>query len=188
MENPGEHLVEQYLKLIKRCDFVEYNLQTISPQGEMDVVGINSGENRIYICEVATHLETGLSYNKAGKRDNVNRFKAKFTKNIEYAKKNFQGYKCHYMLWSPIIKIPKKEDTKDNQFRDLQEIKTFFQNEFNVEVELIYNQKYLDCINELREKAKATTQEMASPIMRFLQIEEKLLVHCKKTNTREQQI
>jgi hypothetical protein len=181
MENPGEHLVGQYLKLIKKCDFVEYNLQTISPQGEVDVVGINSGENQIYICEVATHL-AGLSYNKDGKRDNVNRFKAKFSKNIEYAKQNFQGYECHYMLWSPIIRIPKKEDAKDNQYQDLQEIQAFFKKEFDVEIELIYNQKYLDCICELRKIAKDITQEMQSPIMRFLQIEEKLKFYCEKIN------
>ena len=52
----------------------------------------------------------------------------------------------------------------------------------NVELELVYNQKYQDCINELREVAKKTTQVMSSPIMRFLQIEEKLKIHCGKIN------
>ena len=28
MENPGEHIVGQYLQLVKGCDFVQYNLQT----------------------------------------------------------------------------------------------------------------------------------------------------------------
>jgi hypothetical protein len=182
MENPGEHLVGQYLRIMKNCDFVEYNLQTISPQGEIDVVGISSTQNQIYICEVATHLETGLNYQKNGEADNVERFKSKFSKSIGYAKHNFEGYECHYMLWSPIVRIPKKADAKRNQYMDLQEIKTFFQNEFNVEIELIYNQKYLDCIDELRKAAKDITQEMSSPIMRFLQIEEKLKVHCKRIN------
>ena len=39
MENPGEHLVGQYLRTMKKCDFVEYNLRTIFVQGEIDVVG-----------------------------------------------------------------------------------------------------------------------------------------------------
>ncbi|MDR1678482.1 MAG: hypothetical protein LBR81_01765 [Prevotellaceae bacterium] len=180
MENPGEHLVGQYLKLIKKCDFVEYNLQTITPQGEIDVVGINSSKKQIYICEVATHLETGLQYTKDKRPDNVNRFKAKFEKNIDYANRNFQGYQCHFMLWSPIIRIPKKEDVKNNQYQDLLEIETYFQKEFNVKIEMFYNQKYVDCIDELRKIAKDTTQEMTSPMMRFLQIEEKLKAHCKK--------
>ena len=182
MENPGEHLVGQYLKTVKNCDFVEYNLQTKFVQGEIDVVGIDSTQKQIYICEVATHLETGLQYVKNKRPNNVERFKSKFAKNIEYAKRNFREYKCHYMLWSPIIKIPKKEDSKNNQEQDLQEIKEFLHENFDIELELIYNQKYLNCINELREIAKKTTQEMSSPIMRFLQIEEKLKIHCKKTN------
>ena len=182
MENPGEHLVGQYLRTEKNCDFVEYNLQTKFIQGEIDVVGIDSAKKQIYICEVATHLETGLQYVKNNKTDNVERFISKFTKNIEYAKRNFQEYKCHFMLWSPIVKIPKKEDSTNNQERDLQEIKAFLKKEFGVELELVYNQKYLNCIEELRKTAKQTTQEMSSPIMRFLQIEEKLKIHCGKIN------
>ncbi|GIZ15811.1 hypothetical protein [Capnocytophaga catalasegens] len=86
MENAGEHLVGQYLRQIKKCDFVKYNLQTIFKLREIDVVGINSTENEIYICEVATHLETGFQYTKDKKPDNVNRFINKFEKNIEYAR------------------------------------------------------------------------------------------------------
>jgi TolB-like protein len=39
---------------------------------------------------------------------------------------------------------------------------------------LIYNKEYLDRIEELSKVAKNTTQAMSSPIMRFMQIEEKL--------------
>lgn len=180
MENPGEHLVGQYLRTIKECDFVEYNLQTIFVQGEIDVVGISSVDNQIYICEVATHLETGLLYVKNNRSNNVEKFIYKFEKNIEYAKQNFHEYTCHYMLWSPIVKIPKNNESQNNQEKDLQNIKEYLQKKHNVKLELIYNQEYLDCINELRIKAKNTTQEMTSPIMRFLQIEEKLKAHCEK--------
>lgn len=64
MEDPGEHLVGQYLREILKCDFVEYNLQIKETQGEIDVVGINSSEKEVIICEVATHLETGLQYKR----------------------------------------------------------------------------------------------------------------------------
>lgn len=127
MENAGEHLVGQYLRFVKKCGFVDYNIQTTTKQGEIDVVGIHSADKVVYICEVATHLETGLRYVKDGKPDNVNRFKAKFEKNITYAKDNFKDFKHVYMLWTPIIKIPKK-NTTHNQLRDLEEIRTFFQN------------------------------------------------------------
>lgn len=180
MENIGEHLVGQYLQEIKECDFVQYNLQTKFTQGEIDVVAINSNKKEIFICEVATHLETGLQYNKDGKTDNVNRFVTKFTKNIKYSKKNFKDYKCHFMLWSPIIKVPKKENAKINQLNDLQIIKEKILNKFDIELELIYNEKYLNCINQLRTVAKNTTSAMTSSVMRFLQIEEKLKAHIRK--------
>lgn len=182
MENTGEHLVGQYLQEIKECDFVQYNLQTKFTQGEIDVVAINSNKKEIFICEVATHLETGLQYNKNGKTDNVNRFVTKFTKNIKYSKKNFKDYKCHFMLWSPVIKVPKKENAKINQLNDLQVIKEKILNKFDIELELIYNEKYLNCINQLRTVAKNTTSAMTSSVMRFLQIEEKLKTHISKKN------
>ncbi len=180
MENIGEHLVGQYLQEIKDCDFVQYNLQTKFTQGEIDVVAINSNKREVFICEVATHLETGLQYNKNGNPDNVNRFISKFTKNIKYAKKNFKDYQCHFMLWTPIIKIPQKENTKNNQLKDLQEIKEQIFKKYGIELELIYNDEYLNCINQLREIARETTSAMTSSVMRFLQIEEKLKRHINK--------
>lgn len=174
MEDPGEQLVGEYLREIKNCDFIQYNLQTKFVQGEIDVVGINSSNNEIYFCEVATHLETGLQYTKNNQPDNVDRFIKKITKNIEYAKKNFPEYKHHFMIWTPIIKIPKSNDVKHNQKRDIEEITQEIKKKFKIDLKIVYNQEYLDCINELRLVARKTTQAMTSPIMRFLQIEEKL--------------
>ena len=148
MENAGEHIVGQYLQLIKKCDFVQYNLQTKTVQGEIDVVGINSEKREVYVCEVATHLETGLQYTK----DN----------------------NCNYMLWTPIVKIPKKDNTINNQERDIQEVVDYLKNQKGIELKVIYNKSFLDCIEELRKIALDTTQEIKSPIMRFLQIEEKI--------------
>ena len=180
MENPGEHLVGQYLREIKECDFVEYNLQTKFTQGEIDVVGIDSTKGIVYICEVATHLETGLQYVKNNKPDNVNRFVRKFTKNIEYAERNFGKYKKVFMLWTPIIRVPKKKNTKHSQVKDIQAIVSEIKKSKGVEIELVYNEKFYNCIQELREAASKTTQAMTSPIMRFLQIEEKLKKRQKK--------
>lgn len=174
MEDPGEHLVGEYLRAVKGCDFIEYNLQTKFVQGEIDVVGIDSNSNRVYICEVATHLETGLQYVKNNHPDNIDRFVSKFSKNIEYANKHFSEYQIVFMLWTPIIRIPKKVNAIHNQLRDIEAIRDEIKNKYNVEVDLVYNKRYMDCIGELRKVARITTQAMSSPIMRFLQIEEKL--------------
>jgi hypothetical protein len=180
MENPGEHFVGQYLKYIKKCDFVEYNLQTIFTQGEIDVVGINSITKQIYVCEVATHLETGLQYTKNNQPDNVKRFISKFEKNIEYVKINFKDYACVYMLWTPIIKVPKNESVKHNQLKDVEEIEIYFKEKFKINLQIIFNEAYLKCIKELRDIAVKTPQELKSPIMRFLQIEGKLKKSIKQ--------
>ena len=47
MEDPGEQLVGEYLRAVKNCDFIEYNLQTKFVQGEIDVVGIDSATFRV---------------------------------------------------------------------------------------------------------------------------------------------
>lgn len=180
MENPGEHLVGQYLHEIKKCDFVEYNLHTTHMQGEIDVVGIDSSKKTVYICEVATHLVGGLQYTKGSQPDNVNRFVKKFTKNIQYANENFKGFKKVFMLWTPIIRIPRTHNTKHNQLRDIQEIVHKIKKTTGVEIQTIYNADFLKVIQELRDVASQTTQAMNSPIMRFLQIEESLKKLLKK--------
>lgn len=174
MEDPGEHLVGQYLREVKGCDFVEFNLQTKFVQGEIDVVGINSVLNIVYICEVATHLETGLQYTKSSRPDNVNRFVRKFEKNVEYAERNFKEYTKIYMLWTPVVRIPKTDTTKHNQFKDIEKIIETVKLSKGIDIEAIYNEKFYLCIQELRRVAASTTQAMTSPIMRFIQIEEKL--------------
>ena len=183
MEDPGEQLVGEYLRAVKNCDFIEYNLQIKFVQGEIDVVGIDSNNRKIYICEVATHLETGLQYVKNNKPDNVARFLSKFSKNIKYAKKHFSEFQIVFMLWTPIIRIPKKEGTMHSQLRDIEMIKDNIKKKYDVDVELVYNEIYLNCIKDLRKAARTTTQAMSSPIMRFLQIEEKLHSILKSSNT-----
>lgn len=72
MENPGEEVVGSYLRRVLDCDFVDHNPSTKFTQGEIDVIGINSSKKIVYICEVVTHLETGVLYvGKDNRPDNV---------------------------------------------------------------------------------------------------------------------
>jgi len=181
MENLGETLVGDYLKVILGCDFVEYNLYTPDVQGEIDVVGINAEKKELYICEVATHLETGLQYvdPKLKSPDNVGRFVKKFTKNIEYANKYFPEYKKRFMLWSPIVRN-QKTGAKFNQTNDVEEIRRQMLEKFNYDVEIVCNHNYKKCFDELRAYARTETKELKSPVLRLLQIEEKLNKHLKR--------
>src|SRR4029453_5592945 len=75
--NIGEEICGEWLRHMKGCDFVQYNVRTTPVQGEIDVVGINLEKHAVYACEVAVHLVTGLQYVKANQPDNVSRLTAK---------------------------------------------------------------------------------------------------------------
>jgi len=179
MQNIGEEIVGEYLKIILGCDFIEYNFYTPGVQGEIDVVGINAAKKRLYICEVATHLITGLQYVKERQPDNVDRFVKKFKKGVEYASKYFPDYEKHFMLWSPIVKN-QGPTAKHNQTGDIQKIQALIRSKCGVEIEPIVNKDYLRCLDDLRTYARKETKELKSPVLRLMQIEEKLKAHVGK--------
>jgi hypothetical protein len=51
---------------------------------------------------------------------------------------------------------------------------------FKVDIEVISNQDYKDCMQKLRDYARRETKELKSPVLRLFQIEEKLSEHLKK--------
>jgi hypothetical protein len=180
MHNIGEAIVGAYLQHIRECEFVQYNLHTPDVQGEIDVIGINIRKRTIYVCEVAVHLITGLQYVSRERRpDNVNRFLLKFKKDIAYATKYFEHYQREYMLWSPIVKN-QAEGTKYNQLNDVAEISRQLLESHNIQLQLIINARFAECLQELREYARNETKEMKSPVLRLMQIEEKLKLHLAR--------
>jgi Holliday junction resolvase-like predicted endonuclease len=171
--NIGEEIVAAYLEHIKGCEFIQRNLDTRDVQGEIDIVGIDLHNNKVYICEVAIHLPTGLQYNKGSVVNNVDKLTEKFSRDIDYANKYLSKYQKHYMLWSPIIKKG-KEGAKHCQEKDLIEIATNIKQLHGVDIEFIVKGKFLCCLDELRAYAKTQTREIKSPIIRLYQIEEEL--------------
>jgi len=61
----GELFVGAYLRVIKQCPIVQYNVHDprVGGQGEIDVLGIDHVNKTLYACEVATHLD-GAHYPK----------------------------------------------------------------------------------------------------------------------------
>ena len=171
MENPGETLVGDYLRHIRGCDFVDFNVYTQRVQGEIDVIGIRNEDNEVFICEVVTHLTTGLQYVKNARPDSGQRLLTKFRKDIDYGRAAFAGYRTHYMLWSPIVKDSNGKEGY-NQYYHLNMLKDGIKNGLGEEIEFMINERYWDAICELRDYARRETKELKSPIMRFLQIEE----------------
>jgi len=135
----------------------------------------------VYVCEVATHLVTGLQYVKNKQPDNVDRFVKKFSKNIEYANKYFADYEKHFMLWSPIVKN-QGPNAKHNQLNNIAEIKEILHSTYGVHIEPVINNEYAKCLAKLRAYAAKETKELKSPILRLMQIEEKLSKHLGRLN------
>ena len=180
MINVGEQLVSSYLRHIMGCDFIETNLYT-QPQGEIDVIGLNQKEQRVYICEVTIHLTTGLLYvnPKNNRTNNVQKITEKFSRDIEYARTHLRQYEHHFMLWSPIVKRTKGKP-ENNQIQHVEEVKTNIKERYGVEVECIVNKRFDECLRELRNYAKTQTKALQCPVMRLMQIEEYLSKHLAK--------
>jgi len=177
--NVGEELVSAYLQHVCHCEFVQTNLYTIDTQGEIDVIGINLKDRKVYVCEVAVHLTTGLQYTKNKRPNNIQKLTEKFSRDIEYAKEYFKGYERHFMLWSPVVKHRKGKQEYD-QTNHLKEIEKGIKSKLSVDIEFIVNEKFLACLNSLRKIAREETADLKSPVMRLLQIEEHLNQHLKK--------
>ena len=182
--NVGEEICGEWLRHVKGCEFVQYNLKTTQVQGEIDVIGINLNERTVYVCEVALHLVTGLQYSKNRRPDNVPRLTAKFHKDISYTLSTFPDYKQVFMLWSPVVR-DQREDAKYNQLRDVREITAAIKQKFGATIDAVVNQRFQEALDELRAAAKKETKELDSAVMRYLQVEEHLARHLKRLSRGE---
>jgi uncharacterized protein YlzI (FlbEa/FlbD family) len=174
--NIGEEICGEWLRHVKKCEFIQYNLKTPDVQGEIDVIGLNMKDRIVCACEVAIHLITGLQYVKENQPDNVGRLTAKFKKDIAYLSKEFPDYMRVYMLWSPIVRN-QKIGSKHNQLRDIKNIADTLKSEYQVQIELIVNRKFQEALQALRAVARDISKELDSSVMRYLQVEEYLAVH-----------
>lgn len=179
--NIGEEIVSAYLHYVKGCEFIQQNVYTRDVQGEIDVVGIHLQQRAIYICEVAVHLTLGLQYVKGAQPNNVGKIITKFSKDIEYANKYFPDYEKHFMFWSPIVKTA-GERAKVSQMRDVEQIAAHIQASYGVAIEWIINERFAACLAEMRQFASRQTQDLKSPVMRFMQVEEYLRKHTARSS------
>lgn len=153
----GEYIVGACLKLLKECDFVDYNVRR--PSGglvgldELDVMGLDFKNKTAYLCEVTTHLD-GLVYG-SGNKTTVQRIRTKYLKMQEYADNHLSDYFAnrHFMFWSPVVRPGVRDELK--KIRGL---------------ELVINDSYADYIRQLQEFAEEKTYDTGNPAIRMLQI------------------
>lgn len=179
--NVGEEICGEWLRHVRGCEFIQYNLKTTEVQGEIDVIGIDLSGRAVYACEVALHLVTGLQYVRDRRPDNIPRLTAKLTKDIEYIRGAFPDYHHNLMLWSPVVKDQKK-GSKYNQIRDVREIIEAVEIACGITVTAVVNERFQEALDQLRDAARNETKELDSPVMRYLQVEERLKVHLQRLN------
>ena len=152
----GEYLVGAYLELFEGCEIISYNVRSrdkgIRGMGELDVIGLNLKKNTAFLCEVVTHLRGPLY--SGGREKTVRRIFNKYENQKKFAKKYLGNFsKIHFQLWSP--SVSKIYVDSFGKKRGL---------------ELVINQDYSKCINELRDAAKRSTKNTGNPAYRVLQI------------------
>jgi hypothetical protein len=161
VSNVGEEITGAYLAYCYGCEFISYNVQTPDGQGEVDVIGLRTGRGKnkpqIFVCEVAAHTR-GLDYG-----DNYKKLRDKFTRGIRLVRKVFPGYRATLMLWCP--KVTRKAE------RDVGRVVRHLSKKHRRKLKLVINDRYKQCIDELRDKAKNHENEVKnSDVMRLLQI------------------
>jgi len=174
--NIGEELTGLYLQIERNCSFVQYNVYTPHTQGEIDVIAINFKDKIVYVCEVAVHLVTGIMYVKNAQPDTQDRMIKKFNKDIDYAEEEFPDYNRIYMLWSPIVK-ESSPNAKYDQMKAVQAVQAHILEARGVEIELVINEKYKECLMKLKEYAASRTEDLKSPLLRVFQLEALLDKH-----------
>ncbi len=170
--NVEEELVIEYLEYIKECELVLQNLYTPEVGGEIDVVGFDYHKNVVYVCIVAIDLAAGLMYvdSLTPKPINSSNLIEKFTKAIEYANMVFPNYSKVFMLWSPQVEEQTMPKTQI-QLQDLEEVSRYLQEKYNVELQLIINKRFYECLQEMKAHANKGGKEIKRPFMRFFQLE-----------------
>jgi len=65
---------------------------------------------------------------------------------------------------------------------DVRLIKSKIMEKYGIDVELIINEKFLLCLEDLRNYARMETKDIKSPVIRLMQVEEYLKKHIKKSS------
>jgi hypothetical protein len=158
----GEYLVGAYLRLVEKCDFVNYNVR--APGGkrdglnELDVLGINLQANAAYLCEVTTHIR-GLLYRN--NLETVRRVKKKHKWQRTFAGRYLPNFTTiHHQFWSPVVPVGA--------------LTTGLAQIENEGLELVINGTYRQRVQQLRELARREACDTQNPVFRVLQILEHL--------------
>lgn len=155
----GESLVGAYLRYGEECDFVVYGTQT-EGQGEIDVIGFQVEQKRVWLCEVATHLD-GLLYGSGGAVGTLAKVRQKVERAIAFSDRMFPAQEKRFEWWSPKAgpSLTAGFEVIEREFGGGETSVTF-----------IVNAEYAKRVAVLVEKARKGTKATPEPFFRSLQI------------------
>lgn len=153
----GEYVVGAYLKLVERCDVVDYDVRLpgggLAGLNELDVVGFCFKEGKAFLCEVTTHID-GVLYGSSS-RDTLAKLRSKHEHQKVYADAMLASFPNRvYQFWSPRVPKGKLLDG----LADL------------TDLEVIANGDYTRRVRELEKMAKKAHHDTGNPFFRALQI------------------
>lgn len=151
----GESLVGSYLRYNGKCDFVVYRTQT-EKQGEIDVIGFQVEQRRVWMCEVATHLD-GLQY----RGDTLAKVRQKVERAAAFGDRMFPGQSRRFEWWSP--------KANPSLLGGLEDLAVELSTEDTV-VEFVVNHLYARRVCALLGEAQKGTKATPEPFFRSLQI------------------
>lgn len=165
----GESLVAAYMRHVRRCEVVLTNVHFTHAQGEVDVVALDhtSGDQQVWLCEVSTHIR---GMNSPTKRPAAKRVAEKVKRASDFAAEVFPQATAHFEIWSPRV--------RPGLATEIQTVVDSYA-EKDIDVELVINDVYTRCIQELIYVARKTTSQVDDDAFRVLQI----LTHVNGTLT-----
>ncbi|OYR61719.1 hypothetical protein EXE51_15910 [Halorubrum sp. CGM5_25_10-8B] len=187
----GELLVGAYHQRLNGCEVVSYNNRSAEPgdQMETDVLAIDTHQEgkgqRIYICEVVTHLGGGLYSGTPDDRDgwwmeysntssyhhSLETLWRKFLDGHRYASRTFPDAEYSYQFWAPVVT---GGQNRGYLIQGLERLEEEFESKTGEDFGLVINDEYTARIEELQEIARGDTSNYGSPAFRFIQILENL--------------
>lgn len=166
-EDIGESLVGAYLRYVRGCEFILFNTFLPGEQGEIDVIGMKTGERRtVYFAEVTTHLG-GMTY--GGTQKTIDKVRDKLTRAQRFAEDRFPQYEAYFEIWSPRV----AKGTVTTAFARMAA-------EFPRpgRLSFVINESYGDRLRELIAVARSNEKATSDPGFRMLQ----LLARVKTSN------
>lgn len=172
----NELIASAYLEYVVGCDMVETHIYIGERSDSIDVIGVNTADWTVYVCEVEDHLLGSKFSLSKQQKNHVTRCVRKFREIAYYVNQRYEGFEKRYMLWTPVVTEHDREFVR-NPVQDLNEIVTLINIEQGITVEPIANERYAHCLKELRQTLGNTKRVLSSPVLRFIQLEEQLSRH-----------